>query len=709
VAHTPTDCPAPGPAPNRVTPGAPTGDITIVPGSFAISADTSLELTNGVELRQGDRTIRAESVRRDANGDITVPGPVEISDPTVTVRGQQASVSSSGAAEVTGTEFELPARAGRGAAERIRIDRSGELQLDAVRYTTCPESSSAPAWQLRAGTLKIDAQAQTGSARNARVEVRGVPILYTPYLSFPVGNQRKSGLLYPSFADSTRSGLQITLPAYLNLAPNYDLTLIPTWYEERGVELGTEFRFITEDSDGELFAAYLPDDQVRDRDRSLVQVQAQSRLTEDLRISLVGKNVGDTDYFEDFGGTPEATSEPVLPRVLQLDYRGDRWNVLARAQHYQVIDRDIPRELRPYALLPQVAMHGELAFGMLDAELTAFEPRDSDVQTRALRLDIAPELRWRWRGGGWYVEPGVGWRYTAYDLDTQQQDQPDRSLPIVSLDGGLAFERDSGTNAQRILTLEPRALYLYVPYRNQTALPLFDTALPDFNLIQLFERNRYVGGDRVGDANHLALGITSRLLEAVDGRQFLSATVGEIFRFSDPKVTLPSQPADTRSTSDLVGELSVTAFRNWNARVALQWDPRDQRTQRSELAVQYRPEPGKVVNLGYRFRNDTPAIPDQLKQVDASVAWPVARNFAAYARAVYSLQDSKSIERLVGFEYRSCCWAMRVVAARSIFNSNGDDDTSYKWEFELRGLASVGNADAFLTRSIRGYSPADPE
>jgi LPS-assembly protein len=247
-------------------------------------------------------------------------------------------------------------------------------------------------------------------------------------------------------------------------------------------------------------------------------------------------------------------------------------------------------------------------------------------------------------------------------------------------------------------------LYLYVPYRQQDSLPIFDTTLPDFNLVQLFRTGRYVGPDRLGDANQLAMGATTRLLDSTDARQYLSATLGGLYRFASPRVFLPGEPPDDTNSTDVIGEMSLTAYKNWSASAGLQWDPNRSRFDRTEFNLQYRRDNERVINAGYRFREDPLAADGDLEQVEASAAWPVGGRVNLYARYVYSLQDSTDIERLAGLEYRDCCWGFRFVIGQNV-SLTGDTNNYWQLQIELKGLPSVGNrVDAFLAGAIRGYS-----
>jgi len=253
-----------------------------------------------------------------------------------------------------------------------------------------------------------------------------------------------------------------------------------------------------------------------------------------------------------------------------------------------------------------------------------------------------------------------------------------------------------------VQTLEPRLRYTWIPFRNQAELPVFDTALPDLNLVQLFRTNRYVGADRLGDASELAAGLTTRLIHAGSGQQFLTATIGQRFYFERPRVVLPGESLETRNASNMVGEIEMTAFRNWSARLAMEWDRDQSNTLRAQAGVQYRPRHDSVVNVGYRYREGL------LEQWDVAAAWRLSPSWQVFARQVYSLKDQASIDRMGGFEYGSCCWRIRLIGRHYVSNRTGESDTSVMLQLELKGLSSVGTSDdAFLRRGIRGYSP-DP-
>ena len=654
-------------------------------------------------MRQGNRALTARDARYDAAAQsFRVSGGVEYNDPLLHLAGDSATWAAAGGGRFSHADFDMPSRPARGRAESIALAADGRLELERVEYTACPAGRRD--WLLRAQRIAIDREAQQGVGRNVRLDFKGVPLLYLPIISFPVGDARKSGFLFPSVGQSRRNGFELAAPYYLNLAPNYDATLTPGYLSRRGATLGSELRFLLADSRGEFQSDWVPQDASAHRDRSYLRLSERTDFGPRLRFETRIGYASDSGYFEDFGLGPEGTSVTYLQRVAQLTYLDSHWRALGLVEQFQTIDQAIAAADRPYTRAPQLVVHSRWNDGTgpafeVSGEAVNFT-RDTGLQ--GARYTLEPTAGWTLRGPGGYVAPTIGWHATRYELRTTNGDAgPSTQAPFATVDTGLAFERAGRTWLQ---TLEPRVLYSWIPYRDQSALPLFDTRLPDLNLVQLFRTQRYVGGDRLGDANDLALGATTRLVDAASGRQLVSGTVGQIYYLSPPRVQLANEPPVSTRTSDLVAQIAVSAWRHWNVNLGEEWDPHARQSALSELRVQYQPGPNRVANLGYRFRRDL------LEQVDASFAWPVASSWNLYAREVYSLRDHASIESFGGFEYRACCWRLRLVSRHYVSNRTGTRDTAISLQLELNGLSSVGErAGAFLERSIRGYSAAAPE
>jgi LPS-assembly protein len=686
----------------QADPDDPQIHVTSDTGELGRAGDA--ELRGNVRIRMGQRLLTADQATINAERrSVELNGDIEYLDPQMHVRGKGGSFQEGGVGSFEGAEFELREQSVRGAAANARFRQSGQIGLEGVRYTACPPGNED--WSLAAGAIEIDQKTLIGTGRDVRIEFLGVPVFYTPWISFPVGDQRKSGLLFPTIGSGSRTGTQIAVPYYWNLAENYDATLTSRWYSSRGIRLDPELRYLSDRSRSQLNVEYLVNDQETGEARGVIDWRHVTRFAPRTRLLIDATDVSDNDYFEDFGVGFEGTSVQFVNRYIELRHDTADWTLNARAQGYQVIDNTLAAEDEPYRIAPQLTALGrwrDFAGGLsgsVFAEATNFQ---RELGPQGVRLDAEPSLEWRVDRNGGFFAAGAAYRYTQYLLDEVApgaDDSPDRSLPSASLDAGFTMERASGSRGKRIQTLEPRMLYLYVPYKNQDDLPVFDTGIPDLNLVQLFRTNRYVGPDRIGDANQVSVGVTTRLLDSSRGRQYLSATLGQAFYFQDPRVALPDEPVRDRSTSDVVAEVELNAYKNWNARFAYQWNPDETQGERSETFVQYNPTPGRVINAGYRFRRDL------LEQVDVSGAWPINNQWRGFARFVYSLQEEKTLDQFLGLEYSSCCWAVRVIGRRFISSRSGAAETSIGLQLELKGLSSVGvDNEAFLREAIRGYS-----
>jgi LPS-assembly protein len=694
----------------RSRPAADDGHIDVTSDQATLGVDGNATLTGNVVLRQGEREIRANEVQYDAhNTSVSTAGHIDYSDPLVHVTGAGGSYSAAAGAEFKSAQFALRHRAARGAAHEMTLTPQGVIRLRGVMFTTCPADDTS--WQLQAKRIVLDTRNRLGTGSDAQVRFMGVPLIYLPWVSFPLGNERKSGFLFPGIGNTSSSGLQLSVPYYWNIAPNADFTFQPIEYSKRGPDLGGELRFLTPGQHGELDWNYLPHDSDFGGYRSRVRLTDVAELPDDLRLGVNAENVSDTRYFEDFSQGPEGASTAFVERRATLSYRGPHWSIDGEAQQYQTIDYTLAITDRPYARVPRIAVSADYRLGAAQLVRYGFDSELVDFQratgVTGWRADITPAVALDLTGPGYFMRPALAWRATQYQLDNLAPGEtrsPSRTVTIASFDTGLVFERDSGSRHQRKLTLEPRILYLDVPYRNQDQLPVFDTALPDLHPVELFRTNRYVGADRVGDANQVSAGLTSRLLDAHDGRQFLAATVGQTYYFQTPRVTVPGEVPIIGKRSDFVAQLAVTAFRHWSADAGLQWDPQTERSQRTQVNLQYKPASDSVINVGYRYQRDV------FEQVELSGAWPIRSRWNVFVRDVFSVRDHVGLERFAGFEYRACCWRVRL-GARHYVNSRDSSrpqETGVWLQLELAGLASVGSAsDASLAEAIRGYTPPE--
>ncbi len=660
-------------------------------------------MSGGVMLRSGDRLAGADTARYDPDDKaLHLEGGVRYEDPGTRITSRSAEFAYvSGRIRFEGAKFSLGSSNARGAASALEINQSGVLSLNGVEYTTCPPGSED--WLMQGRSIELDTRNGVGTAKGMKLKFKGVPILYAPYLSFPIGDARKSGILTPEIGSSGRSGNEIRVPWYWNIAPNYDATITPRLLTSRGLQLATEFRYLTEQNEGVIAADYLPDDDITNESRHQVRLDHQTIFDNGWRNQINLREVSDSQYYEDLGGSLSASSITHLNRSLRFDFYSENFSVLGQLQDHQTIDDAIRPDQEPYRRLPQVVVNGSwqiplgLRFG-LNGEVVNF---DRDVGVTGWRVNASPTLELPISGPGWFVDPAIEFDYTRYELENGlpgDETDPSRSVPIASLDTGMIFER-SMSNSGRIQTIEPRLLYVHIPFRDQDGLPVFDTITPDINLVQLYRKNRYLGIDRIGDTDQLSMGITSRILDVATGRELLTATIGQTRYFSDRAVSLPGLGMATAETSDYIAQLRVLLFDNVNFGFGHQWGTGSNGTTKSEARLQYRPADNKIVNLAYRFRRDS------LEQGDLSWSWPVATRWNFVGRYNFSFRDQEVLEQFFGLEYESCCWGLRLVSRRHISTRDGTRDSSFGLQLVLKGMTSVGTAaDKLLERGILGYS-----
>ena len=668
--------------------------------------DTTIaRMTGGVLVKQVDRLAGAEEAIYDPDTlTLSLKGGVRYEDPNSQITSDSAEFSySSGHIRFDGAEFRLSDGGARGAASALEINEEGRLELDDVNYTTCPPGSND--WSLEASDIDLDTETSVGTARSVKLRFQGIPILYAPYFSFPIGDARKSGILTPEFGSSGRNGRALSVPYYWNIAPNYDATLTPRLLTDRGLELKSQFRYLTESHNGILQFDYLPNDDEINANRHLLDVKHRTIFDRGGRAVIDYRDVSDSRYFEDLGGSLSISSITHLNRSIRYDYHGEHLSILGRFQEFQTIDEAILPTDEPYRRVPQILVSASwpnralgLGYGF-DAELVYF---DRDVGVTGWRLDAAPSVELPFVKPGWFITPAVVLEHTQYELENVspgQAEDPTRTLPIASLDIGMILERVTASSRGRIQTLEPRLLYVHIPFREQSDLPVFDTIVPDLNLVQLFRTNRFLGVDRIADADQLSIGVTSRILDTSTGREVVTATIGQALYLSDTLVTLPGQSVPSSESSDYIAEIRFLLYDNWNFDLGYQWGTGRSGTTQSEARIQYRPRADKVLNLSYRFRRDS------LEQGDVSLSWPVSKSWNVVGRYNYSFRDSEALEQFVGIEYESCCWGLRLVTRRHISTRDGTRDTSVGLQLVLKGMTSLGTkADRLLEHGILGYS-----
>ncbi len=679
---------------------------TLIGNTAVRKTDGTLTLTGNAEITRADKRLMAERViYLEADDEVQAEGQVRIDQPDMTLTADHGTLwLDQNRGIFYDTRFRLYSRHARGSAETVQLVEPGITRYDRTTYTTCPDNSNA--WMLRAAKVTLFEDEGQGVARHARLSVKGVPLLYTPYLSFPIDDRRKSGFLVPGFGSSSQSGLEFSLPYYFNLAPNYDLTLTPRFLQDRGAQLGSEFRYKRRGQDGLIYYEILPDDDLTGENRNRFTFRDKSRFGQHMSTQIEYDRVSDRDHLTDLGDSLSLSSASHLERSAQANYRSRWWQAGVRVDDYQTVDRTIAPQDRPYERLPSLNLRADSPWRPLGLQtsikstLTSF---DQDARVTADRLDVQPEIRWPLRRSAFELTPRVGVRHTSYKLDQQAagiDEEQRRTTPLASLDGTLFLERPMQLGERHYThTLEPRLWYLYVKGEDQSDIPLFDTSEPTFTYRELFAENRFNGADRMGDANQAALALSTRILDARTGAQLFRASVGELFYFANRNVSLNNGAVQTRSRSSVAGEMELALSRAWLGKADLVWDPYDEQTERGNLRLQYRPGYRKIANLSYRFLRQSQT------QLDASILWPLTPSWHALGRWYYDLNASSELETMAGLEYSSCCWGIRLMAREYVRPGVDETNRSIMFQFVFKGLGQIGNdIESVLEDGILGYT-----
>lgn len=679
-----------------------------------------------VSLKQGNMEVKADRVVYDEITDTaTAPGIVSLirdgdivsgRDLLLKVDTETGSLDSPTFLFAKSASRPTQRHEARGAASRMNFEGPDKERLFNAQYTTCKPDQND--WYLKVSELALDRETSIGTGYNGVVRFQGLPILYMPYMTFPLNNERKSGLLPPSFGSSSSSGLELALPYYWNIASNHDATITPKIFTKRGLQLGVEFRFMSQRYLGQFDTEYLPRDRVADRDRYLFSLRHYQNLAHSLpglSASINAQKVSDDNYFRDLSTRIANTAQTNLPREATVSHASIAGDLTARYLAFQTLQDPALPVTPPYKLAPQVT------FNTRPNRWNGFELNAvgefTDFQHPTLvngnRLLFYPSLAYPLTRPSGFVTPKIGFHATRYDLTKNETgfSSGTRTLPIVSVDSGLAFERPLTFAGESMTqTLEPRLFFLYVPFRDQSRLPVFSTAQTDFSFAQIFNENLFVGGDRISDAKQMTAALTTRYIENLTGIERLRAAIGQRYYFRPQQVTLPGNsdsPAlqqGNLSRSDLLGALSGQLSDAWFLDSSFQYSTSATEFKRTNIGARYNGENGRILNFSYRFTRDS------LKQVDVSAQWPfgkTAPGWTLLARANHSLQDRRLLEGLFGVEYNYGCWEFRLIAHR-FATSTQQYSNSFQFQLELKGLSKLGiNPLETLRQNIPGYRRSD--
>lgn len=599
----------------------------------------------------------------------------------------------------------------RGDAKAIFFEGQDKKRLKSARYTTC--EAGVDDWYIKASELELNDFTDSGTARNAYIEFKGVPLLYTPWISFSFNNQRKSGLLAPTIGSTSRSGFEAITPFYWNISPNKDATLATRALSKRGVQLQGEFRYLEENFSGIDNLEYLPSDSQTDTTRYYANLKHQHNLGKGWSAGYSLEKVSDDQYFSDLSTRIVTTSRINLPQQFNVDYADDTWRFNALAQKYQTLD-----EISfPYERLPQMTLSGNKYFGDVEAnlytQLVAFDRnKNAPIAPTGTRYTLYPSISLPMSRPYGYITPKIGIHHTSYSLNdvANNLESQTRTLPIFSLDSGLYFDRDFKVVSRNYTqTLEPRLFYVYIPSKDQSNIPIFDTSESDLNFSTLFSENQFTGNDRINNANQVSLALTTRLIDSNTGTQRLSASIGQRYYFEDQEVGLPGASFRKNNSSDIIAGLTANLRNSWSLDAFWQYNTDDSSGVRTTITSRYKPEPGKALNLSYSYRQDLPGVSTStttgsgINQFDISGQWPLGKGWYGIGRVNYSLRENQLIETLAGVEYDAGCWQTRTVIQR-VSTATADANYALFFQLELGGLASIGaNPLSVIKRNIPGY------
>ena len=712
--------------------------IIAVPGDIALSReevsqlpleleanDIDLPDSNTVELKgeayaqQGPQKISADEIRYSKNDDILdAKGGVEVFSPSgdrfssegINLEMETFTGSADNVDYVVADRTYIPRvennafAIARGKASSAEFLGHDLMEMRDVTYTNCAKGNEDVV--IVADNLILDHSTGTGTARGATLRFLGVPIFYTPYISFPISKERKSGFLAPTFGSDSEEGFFVGIPYYFNISPGVDATLTPYYYSERGLQISAELRYLTETAEGELDVEYLPGDDLQtepgdEEDRGAVTFYHEQDITEDLVGEIDFQWATDEDYYDDFSNNLFLNSATHLIRRGRLNYYGDIFRTEVGVLDYYTVDETIEEESRPYGLLPYVDVNAKERDGLLgltyelDASATQFD-RSSTVEGQRFFLNPSISLPLKEIYG--YVTPKLGLNYASYNLDNVdagEEDSPYRYATTASVDSGLFFEREFNWDGRpHVQTLEPRLFYLYIPKEDQAAIPNFDTSeLTLNNFTNIFRENRFIGEDRIGDTNQMTIGVTSRLLDGDTGVQRGEFSIGQIYYFSDREIGLTSDDVDLdRSTSDFLAEASVELYSDWTLYGFASWDTEESENNNRRFRVTYGDDDvgENYFNLGYFFtRNRTlDGTATENESIDLEAGWRINPNWSVYAQDIYSISDSENRYISAGIRYDACCWKVTVGGERR-FDKQQDQRDAFFVTLEFTGLTSI--------------------
>ncbi|MFM0060563.1 LPS-assembly protein LptD [Paraburkholderia phytofirmans] len=691
------------------------------------TSDQDMAAKGSAEVRRNTVVIKADALHYDQDTDMAdAYGQVHVVNNGNSFVGPEAHMRvDSSEGFMTAPKYHFNVTGGSGSAERVDLLDNERSVFTKGTYTAC-ECADDPAWYIRGSEFDFDTGADEGVAHNGVLFFQGVPVFASPWLSFPLSGQRRSGVLPPTFSLSSSNGFELSVPYYFNIAPNRDLTVTPRLISKRGVQLQSTFRYLSPTYSGSITGEFLPDDRLTKTNRYALYIQHNQNFGNGFGGYIYYNKVSDNTYPEDLSSSVSQFmngTQLLYQQEAGLTYSNGPWSVLAREQHWQTL----APSTAPYGREPQLNVKyakynvGGFDYGA-EADYTNFRITTAD-QTEGQRVMFNPYLAYSVVGPGYFVTPKVQWHFASYNLRNISGDVPvgtpknfTESIPTFTFDTGLIFDRSVRIFGQDyIQTLEPRLYYVYTPYRNQESAPLFDTADSDFGLAEIFTPNTFVGNDRIADANRLTAALTTRFIDAATGDERARFVIAQQYYFQDQRVTLqPTQTSTQATHSDLIAGASFKLGAGFASETAFQYNADNNQLVKTSIGFGFSPATGKVINVGYRYTRANTTLDNQpINQVLISGQWPLTHRVFGVGRFNYDLGGHRIVDGLVGLQYDADCWTLGAGIQRYAngLNTSGQNQSSTRFLAQLtfKGLSSVDNGlmSAFRA-SVAGYTPLPP-
>ena len=649
-----------------------------------------LQINNKIKITSGQNKISAGQAAYDEQGgSITVSNGVMLENPNFIIKGEEAIINTDNETIILNdTNYFLFNIQARGSSKEFHIEENNQLRLIKPTYTTCNVSDQS--WELVADEILLNED--EGKAKNVALRFKNIPLLYLPRLTFPTNDKRKSGFLTPSFGSSSKRGVGLEMPYYWNIAPNSDLKTTINWMEKRGTEIESELRFLSDTQNINLVLNHLPDDDIFQDDRTYSKLRYFLNPSQNLRIEMSGEYASDSNYFEDLSENTNQSSRTHLSRNLSLKTFGKNWFMNIGMTNYQMLNNDVQclaigicDDNQPYRLKPYVNFNGDWqnknngANLEINSEVVFFDHLQYES---GQRLKNRVTLSRIFNMEGIRVKPSIGIDHAKFDSDLSNSENK-RIVPIYSLDIDANFIKISNDGNIRH-SIHPRLMVVHIPFRDQSNFPLIDTLQPDFNYFQLFEENRFVGNDRIGDTSKVSYGITSKRTELQTGRDLFEFTIGQTLHLKDEKIGLPGE---SKRNS---GSITNLASMNWSISKKLKlkldhyWDSDVSNMKRSQIGFEYMNGQTRRLNLSYRFRRQN------IKQLHGTFSWPIKDRWSFISHYKYSIKDKKTIDQFFGINYETCCWSISAVSRKHLMYRNGETDSSFSIQFMFKGLGEFG-------------------